>query len=135
MSKRQNECRTYFKIFGDFKVDDISNILNLQPEESWEKEDLRRDGKPYGFAHWSIGYCDEYNPYVYEQMRKTISPLLDKVDQLRLIKEKFRVDMYLVVVPKVYAESISPCLAPTPDIVEFLYKSKAELDIDLYTLK
>ena len=91
----RNSCYTYFRIVGDFNPDDVSALLNLTPEESWKIGDLRRNGTKYEFANWKIGKCAEYDVYVENQMRKTISMLLDKVATLNQIREENDVEFFL----------------------------------------
>ena len=83
----KNSCYTYFKIRGDFDPDEVTEILGLQPDRTWKIGDLRRCGRSrYEFANWSFGRCEEYDVFVENQMRKTIAPLLDKVDLLNQIR-------------------------------------------------
>ena len=128
----KNSCDTYFTIVGDFDPDAVSELLHLKPEKSWRIGDLRRNGTAYDFARWTFGRCDEYDAIVANQMRKTIVPLLDKIDILNVIQQENTVHFYLVVVPSVYAGGISPCLAPTLDIIDFCHATRTEIDIDLY---
>ena len=71
----ENSCYTCFKIVGNFNPDDISALLNLTSEKSWKIGDLRRNGTKYDFVLWETGRCTEYDVYVENQMRKTISVL------------------------------------------------------------
>ena len=128
----QNSCYTYFTIVGDFDPDSVSRLLNLNPDQSWKIGDLRRDGTAYDFARWSFGKCDTYDVIVTNQMRKTIAPLLDKIDVLNEIYCKNNVNFYLAVVPSVHAGDISPCLAPSLDVMDFCHATRTEIDIDLY---
>ena len=128
----RNSCYTYFTIVGDFDPDYISNLLNLKPENSQKIGDRRRNGTTCDFARWSIGRCDEYDAEVANQMRKTIAPLLDKIDALNKIQQENNVNFYLEVVPSVYVGDINPCLAPTLDIIDFCHATGTEIDIDLY---
>lgn len=128
----RNSCYTYFRIVGDFNPDEVSHLLNLQPEKTWKKGDSRRDGTKHDFAVWEIGRCDDYNPIVEEQMRKTITPLLDKVDILNIIHSDNDVSFYLEIVPTIYTDDINPCLAPSLDIIDFCHATRTEIDIDLY---
>ena len=130
--KSKNNCHTYFKIIGDFNPSEISSILHLKPYQSWTKKDLRRDGKPFGFDLWEFGYENEYDPYVYTQMEKTVEELEKKVDALNYIHEHFDVQFYLVVVPHVYAGGINPVLAPSMRIIDFCHATRTKIDIDLY---
>ena len=74
----------------------------------------------------------EYDVYVENQMRKTISGLLDKIDVLNQIRNEFDVSFYLEVVPEIYVDDINPCLAPTLDVIDFCHATRTEIDIDLY---
>ena len=128
----RNSCYTYFRIVGNFNPDDISALLNLTPEESWKIGDLRRDGTKYEFANWKIGTCVEYDVYVENQMRKTISMLLDKIVTLNQIREENDVEFFLEIVPSIYVDDINPCLAPPLDVIDFCHATRTRIDIDMY---
>ncbi len=130
----RNSCYTYFTIVGDFNPDEVTRILNLQPEKKWKIGDKRRNGTVYDFAHWEIGRCDEYDIEVNVQMRKTISVLLDKIELLNKIKQENQVSFYLEVVPTIYANDINPCLAPSLDIIDFCHATRTKIDIDMYVM-
>ena len=128
----RNSCYTYFRIVGNFNPDDVSALLNLTPEESWKIGDLRRNGTKYEFANWKIGKCAEYDVYVGNQMRKTISMLLDKIATLNQIREENDVKFFLVIVPSIYVDDINPCLAPPLDVIDFCHATRTQIDIDMY---
>ena len=130
MSK--NTCYTYFRITGDFDPDIVTERLGLQPDKSWKIGDKRRNGTKYDFASWEIGHCEEYDVLTEKQMQKTIAPLIDKIDRLNQIRSEFDVVFTLEIVPTVYAENTSPCLAPSLQVIDFCYATRTELDIDLY---
>ena len=132
--KTRNSCYTYFKIVGEFDPQELSNILGLNAEKSWRSGDTRIDGSKYEFALWEIGRCDDYDVEVANQMRKTIAPLRDKVDLLNKIRQENNVSFYLEIVPTIYAEDSTPCLAPTLDVIDFCHSTRTELDIDLYII-
>lgn len=129
----KNRCVTYFSIDGGlFDPDEITKILKIQPNKSWRADDLRMDGKPYGFSYWECGRCDEYNVYVEEQMEKTISVLLNKIDLLKEIYDSYDVNFILEVVPEVNAGETTPCLAPSLKVIDFCHETRTKIDIDLY---
>ena len=128
----RNSCYTYFKIIGNFNPDDISELLNLTPEETWKIGDLRPNGTKYDFAHWEIGRCTEYDAQVENQMRKTISVLQEKIPLLGQIKKEYDVSLYLVVVPTIYVDDINPCLDPSLDVIDFCHATRTEIAIDMY---
>ncbi len=128
----RNSCYTYFRISGDFDPDRVTELLGLTPDTAWKKDDLRRDGNPYGFASWTFGRCADYEIQVENQMRKTIAPLLDKVDLLNQIRRENDVVLALEVVPTLYAGEITPCISPTLDVMDFCCITRTEIDLDLY---
>ncbi len=65
-------------------------------------------------------------------MRKTVAPLLDKIDVLNKIREENEVDFRLSIVPTVYPRNSAPTLAPPLDIIDFCHATRTEIDIDLY---
>ena len=128
----RNSCYTYFRIVGNFNPDDVSALLNLTPEESWKIGDLRRNGTKHEFAMWKIGKCAEYDVCVENQMRKTISILLDKIATLNQIREENDVKFFLEIVPYIYVDDINPCLAPPLDVIDFCHATRTQIDIDMY---
>ena len=126
-------CYTYFRITGDFNPDTISKLLGLTPDESWKIGDIRKNGKSkYDFACWHFGTCEEYDVFVENQMLKTITPLLSKVNILKEIKNQFDVQYTLEVVPTVRFDESTPCLAPSIQIMQFCCDTGTKIDIDLY---
>ena len=128
----KNSCKTYFAIVGDFEPEAITGILGLSPNKSWGKNDLRKDGKPYGFANWEYGLCQEYDSYVEKQMEKTIEDLITKINELNKIRDSYDVQFYLNVVPHTYVNDIAPCLAPSLKVIDFCHDTRTKIDIDLY---
>lgn len=128
----ENQCYTYFKIVGDFNPDAITKMLGIQPEKSWKTGDIRKNGTKYDFSFWSAGRCDDYDIEIENQMQKTISILLDKIELLNQIKNENKVSFYLQIVPTIYVENDTPCLAPSLDVIDFCYKTRTKIDIDLY---
>lgn len=128
----ENTCYTYFRIAGDFDPDLVTERLDLQPDKSWKIGDKRRNGTECDFASWEIGRCEEYDVLTENQIHKTIAPLIDKIDRLNEIRNEFNVDFTLQIVPTVYADNASPCLAPSLQVIDFCHATRTEIDIDLY---
>lgn len=130
--KRQNECYTYFRIVGDFSPAEVTKRLGLPPEKAWNIGDRCENGTRHAFASWMIGCCGEYDVNTENQMRKTIAPLLDKVEQLNGIRAENDVSFYLEVVPTIRSRNNRPCLAPSLDVIDFCHATRTEIDIDMY---
>ena len=60
--------------------------------------------------------------------------LFVKSDVLNEIKNEFDVTYTLEVVPTVYADNTSPCLAPSLKVIDFCHATRTEIDIDLYVM-
>ena len=135
--KKENSCYTYFHISGDdFPIEEVSKLLDATPFRSWYKTDIRKaDGKEFGFCNWSGFRCDDYDPYVDLQMEKTIEPLLDKIETLNKLREKYNLSYSLMVVPKIYVDKINPDLSPSLKVIDFCHAVRAEISIDLYLYK
>ena len=96
--------------------------------------DKRTNGTQYGYSCWDYGKCEEYDIETEKQMSKTISDLVPKIDILNQIKNKFNVEFYIQIVPVVYSKNSAPCLGPNLDIIDFCYKTRTLIDIDLYVM-
>lgn len=127
----KNSCYTYFRIVGDFDPHKVTQLLNLTPDEYWSAGDFRKNGTRYDFSSWKYGTCSEYDVDTSEQMRKTISGLLDKIDLLKKIRNENDVSFVLEVVPTVCVGESMPCLAPSLDIIDFCHLTRTEIDIDI----
>ncbi len=132
MMHTRNECYTYFRITGDFDPTHVTQLLGLHPDKAWKIGDSRRNGTIYDFASWEIGRCDKYDVFVENQMRQTISLLLDKVELLNQIRNSNDVQFVLEIVPTIFAGDTAPCLAPSLDIIDFCHATRTEIDIDMY---
>lgn len=126
------KCFTYFRMVGIFDPDTISQMLELEPEDSSKIGDIGITGIKFESADWNYGYCYDYDVDVDEQMRKTIAPLMSKIDILKKIKKSYDVDFYLEVVPTVVYGESTPCLAPSLEVMKFCCDTQTKLDIDLY---
>lgn len=69
---------------------------------------------------------------VENQMRKTIAPLLDKIDLLNQIHHANNVTFVLEIVPTIYVDDQNPCLGPPLDVIDFCHATRTEIDIDMY---
>ena len=127
-----NCCYTYFRITGNFNPCEITEKLNLEPYESWNIGDKRKNGSPFDFASWHFGKSENYNIDLAQQMMETIKPLLDKIDVLNQIHNEYDVSFCLEVVPYLHLNNCTPSLAPSLEIMDFCTATRTEIDIDLY---
>ena len=130
-----NTCFTQFAINGIFDPDEITKRLGLQPDDTVKMGEHLRANRTADIARWEFGKCSEYDVYTEKQMLKTITPLMDKIDELKSIARDYKVDMYLNVVPSLTTGRISPALAPSLEVMNFCVATGTKIDIDLYLLE
>ena len=67
-------------------------------------------------------------------IRKTLKDLTSKTELLASLKKELNLEYYLVLVPEIYTGSEMPnqILSLESDIIEFLYLTKVEQDLDYY---
>lgn len=128
----QNSCYTYFAIKGEFNPDDITRRLRLKPSKVWKAGDKSDNGTEHDFSYWEFGFCNEYDIVTEKQMKKTLEPLFSKTAILNEIRKEFDVIYVLEIVPTVYRENATPCLAPSMKVIDFCHETRTEIDIDLY---
>lgn len=88
---------------------------------------------PHGYA---AQRNENYDVDVNKMLRVTIAPFLGKEAQLKALAERFGVSVNLTMIARLSESSKapSPILSLDKDIVEFLYLSGAEEDLDLYLM-
>ena len=119
-----NECKTYFAVFYNdgFDKKDFCETLLLDEVQldTFHKEKL------------IIGFNEKYEVDINDMIRKTIKPLLGKEDELDMLRRKYNLKYYLALVPTIKVDGVHPILSLAPDIVEFLYLTGTEEDLDYY---
>ncbi len=65
-------------------------------------------------------------------MQKLYLFLLDKIELLNKIKNENNVLFYLQIVPTIYVENDTPLSRTISDVIDFCYKTRTKIDIDLY---
>ena len=132
---KKHECRTYFRIIGNFDTKEVLSLLNVEADKIYNKGEISEKSKIVReYDEITIGFNNEYNVNINEMLRKTLSSLMSKIDILTKIKKEYELDYYLVIVPEIYSGSDepSPILSLEKDIVEFLYLTGTEEDLDYY---
>lgn len=138
---KKTTCYTYFMIRGDFDPDEITAILGIQPVRSFRsgepvfymKDGQKTDtGRTHQCSCWEGCRCDEYDVIISNQMEMTIEPLIPRIEQLNMIRERFDASLTLEVVPSICCEHEKPCISPSMKVIDFCSEVRADLDIDWY---
>lgn len=127
--------KTYFYIVGNFDSNNILSTLQVTADEIINKGDiLPLSKKTSQNSRIKIGVNTDYNVDVNAMLKITLKDLILKTDILLSLKNKYNLEYYLVIVPKIVAksESPNPLLSVDEDIVEFLYLTKTKMDLDYY---
>lgn len=147
MKTQKHSCVTYFAF--QFEIDRKKNaeLLKLgrecQPEQIgiYNKDEVEQaiinalGVKPTFCRHqFEVGRNDNYSVYVSDMCRVTLKGLFGKERAILELKRKYNLSTTLEIVPYIFADSEEPnqCLSLDKDIVEFLYKTETEMDLDYY---
>ncbi len=86
--------------------------------------------------HFVVGANTSYNVYVSDMVRITLNDLFGKEAQIVELKKRFNLTTTLSIVPYIVKDSDEPnqCLSLDDDIVEFLYKTGTQMDLDYYVI-
>ncbi len=132
---KKHECRTYFRIIGEFDTKKVLNLLEVKADNVFNKgEIIEKSKKIREFDEITIGFNNEYDVNINVMIRKTLKDLIPKIAILADLKKTLSLEYYLVLVPEIYSESEAPnqILSLENDIIEFLYLTKTEQDLDYY---
>ena len=83
-----------------------------------------------------LGFNENYNVDVNEMLRVTLKDLFGKEEQIKKLKKEFSLSAILEIVPVIASNSNEPnqYLSLERDIIEFLYKSETDIDLDYYVV-
>lgn len=132
---KQHKCRTYFMITGNFDINEIVNTLDLKAYKAYKKgEEYKISKRVREFDEIKIGFNDNYNVDINEMIRETLKEISTKIDALVNLKKELNLEYALILVPEIYSDSEEPkqILSLESDIIEFLYLTKTEIDLDYY---
>lgn len=132
---KNHKCRTYFRITGNFNTQEILKTLNVKADKIYNKgEIIEKSKRIRENDEITIGFNDEYDVNINVMLRKTLNDLTSKRELLLNLKKELNLEYYLVLVPEIYSDSDEPnqILSLESDIIEFLYLTKTEQDLDYY---
>ena len=132
---KNHKCRTYFRIIGDIEANELLSILNVKADKIINKGEVNpRSQKVWEYNDVKIGLNEKYNVDINVMIRETLKDLIPQAKTLANLKKEYNLGCYLVLVPEIYSDSDEPkqCLSLERDIIEFLYLTGAEVDLDYY---
>ena len=96
--------------------------MHPKSKKVWEYNDVK------------IGFNDIYSIDINEMIRETLKNLIPQTEMLSKLKKEYSLQYYLVLVPEIYSDSEEPkqYLSLERDVIEFLYLTETEIDMDYY---
>lgn len=146
---KKHSCTTSFVFQFDFDFKKNVELLhisrNCKPEQIGivNKDETEQaiahalEVKPaFNRHHFVIGVNSDYNVYVSDMARVTLKDLFGKEEQIVELKKRFNLTTVLSIVPYIVKDSDEPnqCLSLDDDIIEFLYKTGTQMDLDYYVI-
>ena len=132
---KNHKCRTYFRIIGDIEANELLSTLNVKADKIVNKGDINpKSKKVWEYNDVKIGLNEKYNVDINEMIRETLKDLIPQTEMLANLKKEYNLGYYLVLVPEIYSDSDEPkqYLSLERDIIEFLYLTETEVDLDYY---
>jgi hypothetical protein len=136
-STNKHGCKTYLRV-----VPDEDEVYNLEGDEEREKyfsvleNAIKKLTSDYARVNDEFVICVncDYDVDVNVMARKTVREFIGREQELIALQNLFKVDIWLEIVPYILhdADEPKPLLSLERDLIEFLYKSCVELDIDYY---
>jgi len=124
-----------FRIIGNFDTKEVLNLINVEADKIYNKGEISEKSKIVReYDEITIGFNDKYDVNINVMIRKTLKDLTSKTELLASLKKELNLEYYLVLVPEIYTGSEMPnqILSLESDIIEFLYLTKTEQDLDYY---
>ena len=149
-AQEKHSCKTYLAVCFDIDIQKNAELLRERrdchyclPEEIgiFNKREVEEYivgelgiTPEWNRHHFVIGYNENYNIDVNEMIRVTLKDLFGKEDKINELCKNFGVTVVLEIVPYIITESDVPSqiLSLDRDIIEFLYQSGVEMDLDYY---
>ena len=126
---------TYSKIKIYLSIDNLnhSNVESYLDDINYDgnyETLIRRDNS----MALKICFNDKAEGYVSDMIRKGLKNLLNTPELIKKTNEKYHAEAYLIIIPHLVDEEeiINPSLSLDDDIIEWLYKSKVHMDLDVY---
>ncbi|EBO9261363.1 hypothetical protein DRF02_24730 [Salmonella enterica subsp. salamae] len=125
--------RAEFFICGDvFDTNEVTRLIGVEPDEVNIKGTITGTSKrPSAETSWGIFTNKENSLDVNVQTEKLLKLLINKIDLLLMIKERYNVSFILSLVIEVSNREL-PAIYWSPETNRFLGRIGAESSIDLY---
>ncbi|MFM2291918.1 MAG: hypothetical protein RIS29_1731 [Bacteroidota bacterium] len=132
------DCRTqvYFALKGDdFNPQKVTEILGIHPTDSWQKGDKGKYIPIYKFSSWMLS-TDIGTEYlnIDRLVAEIVEPLYEKIELINEAKSQLGLESVLEVVLyiDVNEENSTPSVIYDLKTIEFLFKTKTIVDIDIH---
>jgi len=129
----KTKCMTYFNIKGNFKIEDITEILGIKNTGGWnvgEKKEYPMQ-TIFTFSSWEYGTDYEETLLADKQIEKVIKPLLSKIEELKYIHNNYDCKFFLEQVQEIYNNE-KPGVFYDVDVIKFCAEVGAAIDVDIY---
>ena len=131
-----NHSYVYFALKGDkFNPDHVTNRLGILPTEVRRKgESIGNSGNQIKFSAWYLYAGKIDNLFVNKLAEDVVERLFDKIDIINSLKKEFNLTSILETVLYIdeNQEVSTPVIGHDLNVIEFLYRTNTETDVDIY---
>jgi len=127
-----NEGEVYFCLFGDnFEPDEVTKIIGLSPTRTRKKANPIPKCSSW---EYSTGKIEDEVVDVFEMSSSLVAILAPYIDNILEAKKEYDLQAVLEVVLTITVDESksTPAIGFESDVIKFLYKVGATIDIDTY---
>ena len=130
------KTQVYFALKGDnFDSKEITNRLNIEPTESWQKGNVGKYNPSLKNSAWilSTEIGKEYID-IEKLINEVLSKLDNKIDIINELKNEFDLISVLEIVLDIDTnpKETTPALCHDLKTIEFLFRTNTTIDVDIY---
>lgn len=118
---------------NDFDLDYVTNILEISPTYTRDKNEILRNGEKFGHTEWGTYTEYEQSFDIEIQLDKVLIPYRNKVDLMNKIRIECNAEWNVVIV--IYIRNgHKPALGFSKHNLKFLASIDADVGFDLYII-
>ena len=126
----------YFALKGkEFDPNEITKQIGILPTETYQKGSEGKNNPNLQFDHWILSKeKGKEQIFIDALVEEIVDKLYDRIDIINKLKIEYHLESVLEIIMYVdiNPETSTPALGQNLKTIEFLYKTKTKIDVDIY---